>query len=173
VCTPEGESDNMGIDHDTAGSGSGGSPSERPDALDPDKNPDNSSGDGNDDNNSDNGNNSGDDTSVKSGPCSDEGLWSCSGDQFQRCASGYWSAMMDVAPGTVCTPEGESDNMGIDHDTAGSGSGGSPSAGVTGTAAAAAAAETMGFDDSGVGAVRAGAGTAVGVFGLLAAVLLA
>ncbi|KUI58317.1 hypothetical protein VP1G_05559 [Cytospora mali] len=39
-------------------------------------------------------------------PCADEGAWDCfaGGDAYQRCASGQWSVVMPVAPGTVCVP---------------------------------------------------------------------
>ncbi|KKA29038.1 hypothetical protein TD95_002188 [Thielaviopsis punctulata] len=36
--------------------------------------------------------------------CSDEGAWNCiSGSSFQRCASGTWSAVQDMASGLTCT----------------------------------------------------------------------
>jgi hypothetical protein len=36
-------------------------------------------------------------------PCTNEGLWNCiDGSQFQRCASGQWSALMRMATGTRC-----------------------------------------------------------------------
>ncbi|KAM7208527.1 hypothetical protein V8F20_001208 [Naviculisporaceae sp. PSN 640] len=36
--------------------------------------------------------------------CSPEGQWNCiGGTSFQRCASGAWSAVMQMAPGTKCT----------------------------------------------------------------------
>ncbi|KAL1836695.1 hypothetical protein VTJ49DRAFT_4754 [Mycothermus thermophilus] len=35
--------------------------------------------------------------------CTQEGLWNCVGGySFQRCASGQWSAIMQLAPGTKC-----------------------------------------------------------------------
>lgn len=38
-------------------------------------------------------------------PCSDEGAWNCvGGTSFQRCASGSWSAVLQLAAGTKCTP---------------------------------------------------------------------
>ncbi|KAK8094780.1 Extracellular protein [Apiospora hydei] len=41
-----------------------------------------------------------------SGPCTPEGEWNClsDGTSWQRCASGLWSAVMPMAPGTTCTP---------------------------------------------------------------------
>lgn len=37
--------------------------------------------------------------------CDKEGEWNCvGGSQFQRCASGNWSQLQDVYPGTTCTP---------------------------------------------------------------------
>ncbi|KAM7216883.1 hypothetical protein V8F06_007752 [Rhypophila decipiens] len=43
--------------------------------------------------------------------CSPEGEWNCiDGKSFQRCASGTWSAVMQMAPGTKCTP-GESPSL--------------------------------------------------------------
>lgn len=40
-------------------------------------------------------------------PCTDEGAWNCiGGTSFQRCASGTWSAVQAVAPGTVCKVNG-------------------------------------------------------------------
>ena len=44
-------------------------------------------------------------------PCSDEGAWNCiGGNSFSRCASGTWSAIIQMAAGTSCTP-GISDNL--------------------------------------------------------------
>ncbi|PFH57458.1 hypothetical protein XA68_15032 [Ophiocordyceps unilateralis] len=39
--------------------------------------------------------------------CSPEGTWNCLGKSFQRCASGQWSVVQNMAAGTACTP-GES-----------------------------------------------------------------
>lgn len=38
--------------------------------------------------------------------CKPEGYWNChkGGTSFQRCASGTWSVVMHVAPGTKCIP---------------------------------------------------------------------
>ena len=45
--------------------------------------------------------------------CTNEGAWNCiGGTSWQRCASGTWSAVQPVAPGTVCTA-GEGDTLGI------------------------------------------------------------
>ncbi|KAL3460035.1 hypothetical protein BJX64DRAFT_193733 [Aspergillus heterothallicus] len=42
---------------------------------------------------------------AMSGPCTDDGAWNCiGGSSFQRCASGAWSEVQPVAPGTECTP---------------------------------------------------------------------
>jgi hypothetical protein len=42
---------------------------------------------------------------TQSGPCTNEGDWNCiGGTSFQRCASGSWSAAMQMAAGTSCTP---------------------------------------------------------------------
>ncbi|KAK1751225.1 hypothetical protein QBC47DRAFT_392516 [Echria macrotheca] len=42
---------------------------------------------------------------ANTGPCTDEGAWNCiGGTSFQRCASGSWSAVIPMAPGTKCTP---------------------------------------------------------------------
>ncbi|OTA93524.1 hypothetical protein M434DRAFT_30920 [Hypoxylon sp. CO27-5] len=38
--------------------------------------------------------------------CDSEGQWNCLTNQWQRCASGQWSAVMDCAAGTICTPSG-------------------------------------------------------------------
>ncbi|KAI1381676.1 hypothetical protein F4677DRAFT_439493 [Hypoxylon crocopeplum] len=35
-----------------------------------------------------------------------EGQWNCLTNQWQRCASGQWSVVMDCAAGTICTPSG-------------------------------------------------------------------
>ncbi|KAI0378800.1 hypothetical protein F5Y04DRAFT_261065 [Hypomontagnella monticulosa] len=35
-----------------------------------------------------------------------EGQWNCLTNQWQRCASGQWSVVMDCAAGTMCTPSG-------------------------------------------------------------------
>lgn len=38
-------------------------------------------------------------------PCTEEGDWNCvGGSQFQRCASGMWSALISMAGGTSCSP---------------------------------------------------------------------
>ncbi|KAH6689605.1 hypothetical protein F5X68DRAFT_204035 [Plectosphaerella plurivora] len=38
-------------------------------------------------------------------PCTNEGEWNCvAGTSFQRCASGTWSSVMQLAGGTSCTP---------------------------------------------------------------------
>ena len=38
-------------------------------------------------------------------PCSKSGVWNCiGGREFQRCASGAWSALQSVAAGTKCVP---------------------------------------------------------------------
>ncbi|KAK4455128.1 hypothetical protein QBC34DRAFT_490228 [Podospora aff. communis PSN243] len=44
-------------------------------------------------------------TGANSGPCTTEGAWNCiDGTSFQRCASGQWSPVIPMAPGTTCTP---------------------------------------------------------------------
>ncbi|KAI1142955.1 hypothetical protein F5Y05DRAFT_408411 [Hypoxylon sp. FL0543] len=35
-----------------------------------------------------------------------EGQWNCLTNQWQRCASGQWSVVVDCAAGTICTPSG-------------------------------------------------------------------
>ncbi|KAI2776045.1 hypothetical protein F4815DRAFT_485718 [Daldinia loculata] len=35
-----------------------------------------------------------------------EGQWNCLTNQWQRCAAGQWSVVMDCAAGTICTPAG-------------------------------------------------------------------
>ncbi|KAI5462194.1 hypothetical protein BGZ63DRAFT_355097 [Mariannaea sp. PMI_226] len=55
------------------------------------------SGSGND------GSNGSGDSFAAGTACSNEGEWNCVGSsKFQRCASGQWSVLMDVAPGTKC-----------------------------------------------------------------------
>jgi hypothetical protein len=50
-------------------------------------------------------------TGGKTGACDQEGAWNCVGGKaFQRCASGTWSSLMQVADGTSCK-EGESDTL--------------------------------------------------------------
>ncbi|CAN8102815.1 unnamed protein product [Discula destructiva] len=44
-------------------------------------------------------------------PCGDEGDWFCMTSTWQRCASGQWSAVFAVAPGTQCAPLGLADNI--------------------------------------------------------------
>jgi hypothetical protein len=45
--------------------------------------------------------------------CTNEGAWNClGGTSWQRCASGTWSTVQPVAPGTVCTA-GESDTLDV------------------------------------------------------------
>lgn len=43
---------------------------------------------------------------TQSGTCSDEGAWACAadGNSFQRCASGSWSAVIEMEAGVQCTP---------------------------------------------------------------------
>lgn len=43
---------------------------------------------------------------AQSGPCTDEGAWSCAadGNSFQRCASGAWSAAISMPNGLACSP---------------------------------------------------------------------
>ncbi|EXJ92014.1 hypothetical protein A1O3_00564 [Capronia epimyces CBS 606.96] len=45
-------------------------------------------------------------TGTQSGPCTDEGAWSCSADgsSFQRCASGTWSVALAMDAGMKCQP---------------------------------------------------------------------
>ncbi|KAI1339029.1 lytic polysaccharide monooxygenase [Xylariaceae sp. FL0016] len=51
-------------------------------------------------------------TGAMSGACTTEGEFYCSGTAFQQCASGQWSAEIEMAAGTSCTP-GQSSNMQI------------------------------------------------------------
>jgi hypothetical protein len=47
---------------------------------------------------------SGSSSGTLSGSCSNEGEWNCiAGTSFQRCASGVWSAAMQMAAGTTCS----------------------------------------------------------------------
>lgn len=48
--------------------------------------------------------------------CSPEGQWNCMPDTWQRCAAGKWSQVMDLAEGTICTPEGLTEDITIEHD---------------------------------------------------------
>lgn len=56
--------------------------------------------------------------------CSPEGQWNCMPDTWQRCASGQWSRVMDLAQGTVCTPGGLTEEIRIEHDGSVNGEGG-------------------------------------------------
>ncbi|KAJ5191602.1 uncharacterized protein N7498_010587 [Penicillium cinerascens] len=48
-----------------------------------------------------------------SGPCSNEGQWNCiAGTSFQRCASGAWSAITQMAAGTTCNA-GQSSELSV------------------------------------------------------------
>ncbi|OJJ48958.1 hypothetical protein ASPZODRAFT_60375 [Penicilliopsis zonata CBS 506.65] len=50
---------------------------------------------------------------VLTGSCSTEGEWNCiEGTSFQRCASGEWSAVEEMAAGTECTT-GQSDELSV------------------------------------------------------------
>ncbi|KAI1477642.1 hypothetical protein F4774DRAFT_186867 [Daldinia eschscholtzii] len=42
-----------------------------------------------------------------------EGQWNCLTNQWQRCASGQWSAVVDCAAGTMCTPSGLTDDFSV------------------------------------------------------------
>ncbi|KAL2000805.1 hypothetical protein VTN02DRAFT_2593 [Thermoascus thermophilus] len=58
-------------------------------------------------------NESGSTSGALSGPCSQEGAWNClGGTAFQRCASGAWSEVIQMAAGTTCTA-GQSDSLKI------------------------------------------------------------
>ncbi|MCJ1390951.1 hypothetical protein MMC18_003812 [Xylographa bjoerkii] len=47
------------------------------------------------------------------GPCTPEGQWNCiAGSSFQQCASGAWSVVQPMAPGTFCTA-GQSSSLAI------------------------------------------------------------
>ncbi|GAW15403.1 hypothetical protein ANO14919_048120 [Xylariales sp. No.14919] len=47
------------------------------------------------------------------GACSQEGQWNCiGGTSYQQCASGMWSVVTSMAPGTKCTP-GKGTDLGI------------------------------------------------------------
>ncbi|ETS77073.1 hypothetical protein PFICI_10947 [Pestalotiopsis fici W106-1] len=48
----------------------------------------------------------------KSGACDTDGVFNCLGSSYQQCASGQWSAVMQMAAGTECTV-GESTDMAI------------------------------------------------------------
>lgn len=71
--------------------------------------------------------------------CSSEGQWNCLTRQWQRCASGQWSVVMDLAEGTACAPAGLSDEFHVDHAGGGgrSTSSAAPSRGVPGLSTAA------------------------------------
>ncbi|CAJ2507487.1 Uu.00g086730.m01.CDS01 [Anthostomella pinea] len=59
------------------------------------------------------GSSSGSTSGALSGACTSEGMFNCiGGSSFQQCASGTWSAVIAMAPGTKCT-EGQSANMAI------------------------------------------------------------
>ncbi|CAM1506793.1 Fc.00g064340.m01.CDS01 [Cosmosporella sp. VM-42] len=47
--------------------------------------------------------------------CDSEGQWNCMTNSFQRCASGQWSAEMNCAEGTVCSPSGKTDVFKVDY----------------------------------------------------------
>ncbi|KAI9149333.1 Chitin-binding, domain [Paramyrothecium foliicola] len=52
-------------------------------------------------------------TGGQSGPCSNEGAWNCiGGTSFQRCASGAWSAVQQMAAGLSCE-EGVSESLNL------------------------------------------------------------
>jgi hypothetical protein len=55
--------------------------------------------------------------------CSTEGQWNCMTNSFQRCASGQWSAVMNCAAGTMCTPTGLTVEFRVQHDGTVDGSG--------------------------------------------------
>ncbi|KAF3022979.1 hypothetical protein E8E14_009874 [Neopestalotiopsis sp. 37M] len=50
--------------------------------------------------------------SQKTGACDTDGVFNCLGTSYQQCASGQWSAVMQMAAGTECTV-GESTDMAI------------------------------------------------------------
>ncbi|KAK7747443.1 hypothetical protein SLS53_001698 [Cytospora paraplurivora] len=49
-------------------------------------------------------------TSVKSGACTDEGMFNCVGSDYQQCASGSWTSMQALPAGTTCQ-QGESEGL--------------------------------------------------------------
>ncbi|KFH41927.1 hypothetical protein ACRE_073710 [Hapsidospora chrysogenum ATCC 11550] len=61
--------------------------------------------------------------------CSPEGQWNCMPDTWQRCASGRWSVVMDLAEGTICTPQGLVDDITVEHDGSVNGGDGGSSGG--------------------------------------------
>ena len=48
--------------------------------------------------------------------CSAEGQWNCMTRSWQRCASGQWSAVINCAAGTICTPSGQTMEFRVDYD---------------------------------------------------------
>lgn len=63
-------------------------------------------------------------TETEGTACSPEGQWNCMPDTWQRCAAGQWSVVMDLAQGTICTPQGLSEEITIEHDGSFNGEGG-------------------------------------------------
>ncbi|ROW07485.1 hypothetical protein VPNG_07122 [Cytospora leucostoma] len=49
-------------------------------------------------------------TSVKSGTCTDEGMFNCVNSDYQQCASGSWTSMQALPAGTTCQ-QGESEGL--------------------------------------------------------------
>lgn len=90
--------------------------------------------------------------------CSPEGQWNCMPDTWQRCAAGKWSQVMDLAEGTICTPEGLTENITIEHDGSVNGGDGGDGSGNNG-------GET--FSGGARHGVAAGFAVAAGVFALL------
>merc|ERR1711975_168313 len=61
---------------------------------------------------------SGSGSQAAGSPCTTEGTWNCvAGSSFQRCASGVWTQVMDLAQGTSCD-EGQSEALTV-HASAG------------------------------------------------------
>ncbi|QUC18778.1 uncharacterized protein UV8b_03019 [Ustilaginoidea virens] len=61
--------------------------------------------------------------------CSPEGQWNCMTRSFQRCASGQWSAVMNCASGTICTPSGHTVEFRVQRDGGADGSWGASGSG--------------------------------------------
>ncbi|KAG9250889.1 uncharacterized protein F5Z01DRAFT_335500 [Emericellopsis atlantica] len=59
------------------------------------------------------GSGSGSGSQAAGSPCTTEGTWNCvGGSSFQRCASGVWSQVMNLAQGTSCD-EGQSEALSV------------------------------------------------------------
>lgn len=102
--------------------------------------------------------------------CSEEGQWYCMESSFQRCASGQWSAVMQCAAGTQCSPSGQSYEFHVDFWNGGASS--SSSSGTSTSAATRASIPGTSFLTSSPGLLAALLGGSWWTLGLVVTMII-